>query len=133
MASSGLQYSWDTGVNKCLEVLVNILTCIKDEASLSELEELCKKVLIENGQKSFIATNDAVKTMLAYKTKEPDKNVFDKLKEKAKGLKDKTTNSINDNIISALTPIQIKNNAMRFGKDDNSATHKSIWPFAGKF
>ena len=108
MSVSGLQYTWDAGVNKCLETLVNILTCIKGEASLAELEDLCKKALIENGQKSFVTTNDAVKIMLASKTKEPDTNVFDKLKEKAKDLKDKTANSLNDNIISALTPVQIK-------------------------
>ncbi len=133
MSANGLQYTWDSGANKCLETIVNLLTCIKDEAYLAELEELCRKALVENGQKSFVTTNDAVKAVLSNKNKEPDKNVFDVLKDKAKFLKDKTANSLNDNIISALTPVQIKNNAMRFGKEDTSSTHKNIWPFAGKY
>ncbi len=60
-------------MNKCLETLVNILTCIKGEASLAELRDLCKKALIVNGQNSFVIPNDAVKIMLASKSREPDK------------------------------------------------------------
>ena len=59
-SNASLQYSWDSGVSKSIETIVNILSCIRGEASLIDLEDDCKKVLIENGQRMFVTTHEQV-------------------------------------------------------------------------